>query len=72
MVISTALAAVLLLFVAGCDVIVYYNRTQSEILRERNRIQLILGFNQWEMQADQVGSCHKLYKNWCAAVRKIP
>jgi hypothetical protein len=41
---------------------VYYNRTQSEILRERNRIQLILGFNQWEMQADQVRTCHKLHK----------
>lgn len=33
----------------------YYNRTQSEVLRERNRIQLILGFNQWELQAEQVG-----------------
>lgn len=28
---------------AGADVVVYYNRTQSEVLRERNRIQLILG-----------------------------
>jgi hypothetical protein len=49
------LLSLLLLWAAGCDVIVYYNRTQSETLRERNRIQLILGFNQWEMQADQVG-----------------
>eukprot|EP00879_Flechtneria_rotunda_P006859 GHRR01007204.1.p1 GENE.GHRR01007204.1~~GHRR01007204.1.p1 ORF type:complete len:854 (+),score=377.20 GHRR01007204.1:300-2861(+) len=39
--------------VAGCDVVVYYNRTQSEPLRERNRIQLCLGFNQWELAAEQ-------------------
>eukprot|EP00775_Hariotina_reticulata_P004294 gene4294-4546_t len=39
--------------VGGCDVVLYYNRTQSEPLRERNRIQCIIGFNQWELAADQ-------------------
>jgi hypothetical protein len=34
---------------------VYYNRTQSETLRERNRIQLVLGFNKWELPGEQVG-----------------
>lgn len=38
----------------GCECILYYNRTQSEPLRERNRIQLQLGFNQWELAAEQV------------------
>jgi hypothetical protein len=32
---------------------IYYNRTQSEQLRERNRIQAILGYNQWEMTTEQ-------------------
>lgn len=37
----------------GADVVYYYNRTQSEQLRERNRIQLIVGYNQWELPAEQ-------------------
>jgi hypothetical protein len=32
---------------------IYYNRTQSEQLRERNRIQAILGYNAWEMTTEQ-------------------
>jgi hypothetical protein len=41
------------MLLAGADVVIYYNRTQSEALRERNRIQAILGYNQWEMSTDQ-------------------
>jgi len=44
---------------------VYYNRAQSEVLRERNRIQLILGFNQWELQADQVRRATQLAATTC-------
>jgi hypothetical protein len=39
---------------AGCEAILYFNRTQSEVLRERNRIQVIVGFNKWELPAEQV------------------
>jgi hypothetical protein len=51
----------------GCEVVVYYNRTQSEVLRERNRIQLILGYNQWELQSEQVrgwGCCGQRRVGW--------
>ncbi|WIA17469.1 hypothetical protein OEZ85_014309 [Tetradesmus obliquus] len=39
--------------VAGADIMIYYNRTQSEALRERNRIQATLGYNAWEMNPEQ-------------------
>lgn len=38
--------------VAGCDVVIYYNRTQSEVLRDRNRIQAVLGYNHWELAGE--------------------
>jgi len=39
--------------VAGADCVVYFNRAQSEMLWDRNRLQMILGFNAWEVQADR-------------------